>query len=83
MGDAMGRPRNGRLSRVRVEFSLPPALAEAVYTYADSADISLSQAGGELLKLALSQRGDNCGDAVGTASEPVVSVAKAGGTATK
>lgn len=78
----MGRPRNGRLSRVRVEFSLPPALAEAVYTYADSADISLSQAGGELLKLALSQRGDDRGDAARTASEPVVPVANAGGTPT-
>jgi hypothetical protein len=30
----MGRPRNERRSRVRVEFSLPPALADAVYTYA-------------------------------------------------
>lgn len=50
----MGRPRNGRPSRVRVEFSLPPAIAEAVYTYADFADITLSQAGSELLKLALS-----------------------------
>jgi hypothetical protein len=78
----MGRPRNGRLSRVRVEFSLPPALAEAVYTYADSADISLPQAGGELLKLALSQRGGDRGDAAGTASDPVVPVAKAGGTTT-
>lgn len=60
----MGRPRNGRLSRVRVEFSLPPAIAEAVYTYADSADITLSQAGGELLKLALSQRGIDRGKSI-------------------
>jgi hypothetical protein len=81
MGVAMGRPRNGRLSRVRVEFSLPPALADAVYTYADSADISLSQAGGELLKLALSQRGADRDEATGTASDPVVPVAKAGGAA--
>lgn len=78
----MGRPRNGRLSRVRVEFSLPPALAEAVYAYADSADISLSQAGGELLKLALSERTGDHDEATGTASDPVVPVAKAGGTTT-
>ena len=60
----MGRPRNGRLSRVRVEFSLPPAIAEAVYTYADYADITLSQAGSELLKLALSQRGVDRGESI-------------------
>lgn len=78
----MGRPRNGRLSRVRVEFSLPPALAEAVYTYADSADISLSQAGGELLKLALSQRRAESDDATRTDLGPVVPVVKTGGTAT-
>ncbi len=78
----MGRPRNGRLSRVRVEFSLPPALADAVYTYADSADISLSQAGGELLKLALSQRRADRGDAAEIASDPVVPVTKAGAPTT-
>lgn len=78
----MGRPRNGRLSRVRVEFSLPPALAEAVYAYADSADISLSQAGGELLKMALSERTGDRAEAIGTASNPVVPVAMAGGTPT-
>ncbi len=78
----MGRPRNGRLSRVRVEFSLPPALAEAVYTYADSADITLSQAGGELLKLALSQCGDARDGAAVAALNPVVPVAKAGGAVT-
>ncbi|TQK29781.1 hypothetical protein [Arthrobacter sp. SLBN-53] len=78
----MGKPRNGRLSRVRVEFSLPPALAEAVYTYADSADITLSQAGGELLKLALSQRGTDRSEPIGTEMNPVVYVVKSGGAAT-
>lgn len=76
----MGRPRNGRLSRVRVEFSLPPAIAEAVYTYADSADITLSQAGGELLKLALSQRGTDRDGSIETGLNPVVPVSKSGGT---
>lgn len=78
----MGRPRNGRLSRVRVEFSLPPALAEAVYTYADSADITLSQAGGELLKLGLNQRGTDRDEPIETELNPVASVPKSGGAAT-
>lgn len=75
----MGRPRNGRLSRVRVEFSLPPAIAEAVYTYADSADITLSQAGGELLKLALSQRGIDRGEPIETPLNPAVPAQNSGG----
>jgi len=75
----MGRPRNGRLSRVRVEFSLPPAIAEAVYTYADSADITLSQAGGELLKLALSQRGTDRDGYIENLLNPVVHGPKSGG----
>ncbi len=78
----MGRPRNGRLSRVRVEFSLPPALAEAVYAYADSADVSLSQAGGELLKLALSERTGDRDEAVSSPSNPVVPVTNTGGATT-
>jgi hypothetical protein len=78
----MGRPRNGRISRVRVEFSLPPVIAEAVYAYADSADITLSQAGGELLKLALSHRGIRRDEAIETALNPVVPLTKAGGAVT-
>lgn len=75
----MGRPRNGRLSRVRVEFSLPPAIADAVYTYADSADITLSQAGSELLKLALSQRGIDRGESIETPLNPVAPERNLGG----
>jgi hypothetical protein len=52
----MARPKNGRLSRTRVEFSLPPAVADAVYHYAKSADMSLSQAGAELLRSGLEER---------------------------
>jgi hypothetical protein len=78
----MGRPKNGRLSRVRVEFSLPPALADAVYAYADSADISLSQAGGELLKMALNLRGDDHNKAATTSSDSVVPVPKTEGATT-
>lgn len=68
-----------RLSRVRVEFSLPPAIAEAVYTYADYADITLSQAGSELLKLALSQRGIDRGEPIDNLLNPVVPGPKSGG----
>lgn len=75
----MGRPRNGRLSRVRVEFSLPPAIAEAVYTYADSADITLSQAGSELLKLALSQREIDRYESIENPLNPVVLGQNSGG----
>lgn len=75
----MDRPRNGRLSRVRVEFSLPPTIAEAVYMYADSADITLSQAGGELLKLALSQRGIDRDGYIENPLNPVVYGPKSGG----
>lgn len=75
----MGRPRNGRLSRVRVEFSLPPAIAEAVYTYAGSADITLSQAGSELLKLALSQRGIDRGESIENLLNPVATERNLGG----
>ncbi|WP_131823442.1 hypothetical protein [Mycobacterium syngnathidarum] len=75
----MARPRNGRLSRVRVEFSLPPAIADAVYTYADSADITLSQAGSELLKLALSQRGIDRGESIETPLNPVAPAQNSGG----
>ena len=75
----MGRPRNGRLSRVRVEFSLPPALADAVYTYADCADITLSQAGSELLKLALRQREIDRGESIDELLNPVVPGPKSGG----
>lgn len=75
----MGRPRNGRLSRVRVEFSLPPAIAEAVYTYADCADITLSQAGSELLKLALSRRGIDRGESIETPLNPVAPERNLGG----
>lgn len=75
----MGRPRNGRLSRVRVEFSLPPAIAEAVYTYADSADITLSQAGSELLKLALSQHGIDRYEPIENPLNPVAAAQNSGG----
>lgn len=75
----MGRPRNGRLSRVRVEFSLPPAIAEAVYTYADYADITLSQAGSELLKLALSQHRIDRHESIENPLNPVATGPKLGG----
>ncbi|ORW19241.1 hypothetical protein AWC18_14455 [Mycolicibacter nonchromogenicus] len=64
---------------MRVEFSLPPAIADAVYTYADSADITLSQAGSELLKLALSQRGIDRGEFIGNPLNPVVPAQNSGG----
>jgi uncharacterized protein YwlG (UPF0340 family) len=67
---------------VRVEFSLPPGLAEAVYAYADSADISLSQAGGELLKMALTLREDDHNKAASMSSNSVVPGPKTGGTTT-
>jgi hypothetical protein len=51
----MARPKNKPRSRVRVEFSLPPDLAAAVYSYAEAVYASLSQAGADLLKYALGQ----------------------------
>ncbi|MGB2919746.1 MAG: hypothetical protein WA944_26475 [Mycobacterium sp.] len=64
---------------MRVEFSLPPAIAEAVYTYADSADITLSQAGSELLKLALSQRGIDRGESIEKPLNPIALAQNSGG----
>lgn len=64
---------------MRVEFSLPPAIAEAVYTYANSADITLSQVGSELLKLALSQHGIDRGEAIETPLTPVTGERNSGG----
>jgi hypothetical protein len=64
---------------VRVEFSLPPAIADAVYTYADSEDITLSQAGGELLKMALSQREIDRGESIENSLNPVAPGQNSGG----
>jgi hypothetical protein len=50
----MPRPVMGRRDRVRVEFSLSPALAEQVYRYARERDLTLSQSGERLLADALS-----------------------------
>jgi hypothetical protein len=49
----MPRPKKQPCARVRVEFSLPPDLAADVYRYADAMNGSLSQAGANLLRLAL------------------------------
>lgn len=43
----------GSRERVRVEFSLTPALANIVYEYAKSQDLTLSQAGERLLAAGL------------------------------
>lgn len=51
----MARPVMGRRDRVRVEFSLTPELAEKVYSYARSTDLTLSQTGERLLADALAQ----------------------------
>lgn len=45
----MNRPVLGHRSRVRVEFSLAPDLAEKVYGYARQHDLTLSQAGSRLI----------------------------------
>jgi hypothetical protein len=78
----MARPKNGRLSRTRVEFSLPPAVADAVYQYAKSADMSLSQAGAELLRSGLEQRRGaamRLSENIVTAPSSLVAVHKKGG----
>jgi hypothetical protein len=43
----------GHRDRIRVEFSLPPDLAERVYRYAKDAGLTLSQTGARLLAAAL------------------------------
>ena len=51
----MARPVMGRRERVRVEFSLSPALADQVYRYAKIENLTLSQAGERLLADALAR----------------------------
>lgn len=53
----MPRPLMGRRDRVRVEFGLPPELAERVYRYAKTEKLTLSRAGEHLLERGLSRTG--------------------------
>lgn len=51
----------GRRSRVRVEFSLSPTLAQRVYGYAESEGLNLSQVGERLLEAALNRATGSAG----------------------
>jgi hypothetical protein len=47
----MQRPQANRPERIRVELRLQPAVADILYRWANEANVSLSEAGNQLISL--------------------------------
>lgn len=67
----MPRPLMGGRDRVRVEFGLPPELAERVYRYAKTEKLTLSRAGERLLERGLAGTGRGNGSGAGHPDDTV------------